>query len=118
MESRDTSEASESEDASLRARFGAGADAGVCAWAARAAAMCRRMDVMLLTLSAASAERDPGKRLEVRVLLHNTLPRSYSRSRFKSITKVLTFETDLEEPTRCYRSGRRGVDFSRRLPGL
>ncbi|KAL0868146.1 hypothetical protein ABMA27_007698, partial [Loxostege sticticalis] len=61
-ESRDTTE---SEEATLRARFGAGADAGVCAWAGRAAAMCRRMDVMLLTLAAAGAERDPGKRLEI-----------------------------------------------------
>ncbi|XP_063832771.1 uncharacterized protein LOC135081918 [Ostrinia nubilalis] len=60
-----TAAESEAAAGALRARFGRGADAGACAWAGRAAAMCRRMDVMLLTLAAAAAERDPGKRLEI-----------------------------------------------------
>lgn len=53
------------EPSDLRSRFGAQVDAELADWEAGAAALARRMDVMLLTVGGVAAERDPAKRLEV-----------------------------------------------------
>ncbi|XP_075984484.1 dystrophin isoform X3 [Anticarsia gemmatalis] len=53
------------EESSLGARFGAAADAALLQWEAAAAALARRMDVMLLTVGGVASERDPAKRLEI-----------------------------------------------------
>lgn len=54
-----------SEPSDLRGRFGGQVDAELADWEAGAAALARRMDVMLLTVGGVAAERDPAKRLEV-----------------------------------------------------
>lgn len=49
----------------LRARFPAECDDELDKFEEAAAAMSRRMDVMLLTVRGVASERDPAKRLEV-----------------------------------------------------
>lgn len=51
------------------ARFGAAWDAELAQFEASATGLARRMDVMLLTVGGVASERDPAKRLEVRICL-------------------------------------------------
>lgn len=55
----------ESALAGLEPGAGAALAGAVARWEAEAAAMLRRLDVVLLTLQGVASERDPAKRLEV-----------------------------------------------------